>query len=310
MSTRKGGNNIAYKCPHLRTCFDPNSKGKPCQDCNGLNLTGVRNHTLNTKHHKFCAPECPVYKLTDLSQVKFERKKFPKKIDLPVQSTVARVPSSRRSSSPSPLARKTSNIYQIQSLREPDSPPNKDCSPEFSFRQRPVPSTSTCTLAQEEFPDKGATVIIPQKVTFLDSHHHLSNYSSSTRETSEDLDTLPKTSTRTTFKEHLTSEVSPPGVSPHQDRFEKFQAESIGPDSNRLHVSRDSQKFHDPRPLVGEFSSRDPLLPIPNSRCEEPFRLDWKLAALVAAFLFNLFWFIRACIDDSSDQTGGSRIKY
>jgi hypothetical protein len=108
----------------------------------------------------------------------------------------------------------------------------------------------------------------------------------------------------------LTSEVSPPASSSHQDQFKKFLAESIRPDSNRLHVFSDSQKSHDPRPLVGESSSRDPVLPITNTRYEEPFRLDWKLAALLAVFLFNLFWFIRACFDYSSDQTGESLIKY
>ncbi|KAH9808274.1 hypothetical protein DFH28DRAFT_1079371 [Melampsora americana] len=294
MSARKGGNNVAYECPHLPECFDPTSKGKPCQNCNGLNLTGVRKHTLNTRHHGYCGPACPVYGLTDLSAVKFERKKCstPTPTHLPVASsaTRSRTPSTERSSSPSLRARKATPIHPRESSYEVASSSDKESRASSSVRRNSVRSTSTNNHVRHDF---SSMAINPEKFDLPQSHHPLPNAFSSTRETSQDPENVPNTST----SKNSTGDFSCPIPGLQHPQLDTCSAYTTGT-VNQRQIFFDSQNLKGAEPFTCKPQKRAPAVPVTNVCYEESFRLDWKFGALLAVFVINLFWFIRAWFED------------
>ncbi|KAH9820215.1 hypothetical protein DFH28DRAFT_877780 [Melampsora americana] len=292
MSTRKGGSNVAYECPHLPGCYDPSSKGKPCQDCNGLNLTGVRNHTLNTRQHAFCAPGCPVYKLTDLSQIEFKRKKCSTPTDLPGSSNVtrARTSSSERSPSPSLRTGKTLRIRQKERTYEGAVSTTQGGSGGPSSRRSSVRSTSACNPVQHNF--SGMT-INPEQFTLRQPDHSSSKPSSFAQETNRNSSNVHGNSR----SDNSISEMSTAFSGPHHTQLESSSAPIPGV-ANQLHALINSRSLKEVEPLMCNSLISDPAAPATNICYEKPFRFDWMFGALLVVSLIHFFWFIRAWFDE------------
>ncbi|KAH9820205.1 hypothetical protein DFH28DRAFT_1080028 [Melampsora americana] len=313
MSTRKGGSNVAYECPHLPGCYDPSSKGKPCQDCNGLNLTGVRNHTLNTRQHAFCAPGCPVYKLTDLSQIKFKRKKCSTATDLPGSSNVtragtfkkcstptdlpgssnvtrARTSSSERSPSPSLRAGNTLRMRQKERTYEGAVSTNQGGSGGPSSRRSSVHSNSACNPVQHNF--SGMT-INPEQFTLRQPDHSSSKPSSFTRETNRNSSNVHGNSR----SDNSISEMSTAFSGPHHTQLESSSAPIPGV-ANQLHALINSRSSKEVEPLMCDSLISDPAAPATNICYEKPFRFDWMFGALLVVSSIHFFWFIWAWLDE------------
>ena len=309
MSTRKGGTNVAYECPHLPTCYDPSSKGKPCQDCNGLNLTGVRNHTLTIRQHAFCAPGCPVYKckfsekftshhhqdwwfrllaVTDLSQIEFKRKKCSTPTDLPGSRNVtrSRTSSTERSPSPSVHVGNTLRLRQRERTYEGAVSTNQGGSGEPSFRRSGVWSSPV----QDKF---SGMSINPEQFTLQEPHHSSPKASSFTRETNRNSSNVCGNSR----SKNSIGDMPTAFAGPHHTQLESSSASNPGV-ANHLHALINSQSSQEAEPLMCDFLILDPAAPATNICYEKTFRWDWKFGALLVVSLIHFFWFIRAWWDE------------
>ncbi|EGG08495.1 uncharacterized protein MELLADRAFT_84669 [Melampsora larici-populina 98AG31] len=334
MSTRKGGTNVAYECPHLPTCYDPSSKGKPCQDCNGLNLTGVRNHTLTTRQHAFCAPGCPVYKLTDLSQIEFKRKKCSTTTDLPGSSNVTQTRTFKKCSTATNLPG-SSNVTPIHTSKKCSTPTdlpgsrNVTRSRTSSTERSPSPSVragNTLRMRQRErtyegavstnqggsgepslrrsgvwstsacnpVQDKFSGMSINPEKFTLQEPHHSSPKASSFTRETNRNSSNVPGNSRS---KNLIGDMSTAFAGPHHTQLESSSAPNPGV-ANQLHALINSRISKEVEPLMSDSLILDPAAQAKNICYEKPFRWDWKFGALLVVSSIHIFWFIRAWWDE------------